>query len=142
MDLVPTFLGAHAVPAEWAADPDGYVDEVIGKMLPAVCGAGSPLRPAFFDVFCEEGAFSLEQTRRLLKAARQWGLGLKVHADEFSSLGGAGLAAELGAVSADHLACTPPRTMDAHGCGRRGGGAAAGNDLRAWADRTMPTRAP
>jgi imidazolonepropionase len=112
VELTPTFLGAHAVPSEWATDPDGYVDEIIGRMLPAVCGAESPLRPAFFDVFCEEGAFSLGQTRKLLTAAQALGLGLKVHADEFSSLGGAGLAAELGAVSADHLACTPAREVE------------------------------
>jgi imidazolonepropionase len=112
MDLVPTFMGAHALPTEWAGDADGYVDEIIGKMLPAVCGADSPLRPRFFDVFCEEGAFSLEQSRRLLVAARERGLGLKVHADEFTALGGASLAAELGAVSADHLACTPREEME------------------------------
>ena len=112
LELAPTFLGAHAVPAEWAADPDGYVGEIIGQMLPAVCGGESPLRPRFFDVFCEEGAFSLEQTRKLLTAAQALGLGLKVHVDEFSSLGGAGLAAELGAVSADHLACTPGSEME------------------------------
>jgi imidazolonepropionase len=111
MDLAPTFLGAHAVPTEWAADSDGYVDEIIGKMLPAVCGGESPLRPRFFDVFCEEGAFSLTQTRRMMIAAKALGLGLKVHADEFSTLGGAGLAAELCAVSADHLACTPVSEM-------------------------------
>jgi imidazolonepropionase len=112
MDLVTTFMGAHAVPAEWAADPDGYVDQIIGEMLPAVCGAEPPLRPRFFDVFCEEGAFSLRQTRNLLVAARHWGLGLKVHADEFTPLGGAGLAAELGAISADHLVCTPRRELE------------------------------
>jgi imidazolonepropionase len=112
MDLVPTFLGAHAVPTEWAADPDGYVDQIIGEMLPAVCRAEAPLRPRFFDVFCEDGAFSLRQARKLLVAAREWGLGLKVHADEFTLLGGAGLAAELGAVSADHLACTPRRDLE------------------------------
>ncbi len=106
MRLVPTFLGAHAIPAEYAGRADEYVDRVVEEMLPAAVAADAP--PAFCDVFCEEGAFSLAQSRRVLEAARALGLGLKIHADEFAALGGTRLAVELGAVSADHLVCTPP----------------------------------
>jgi imidazolonepropionase len=105
--LVPTFLGAHAIPTEYKDDPDGYVALVVEEMLPAVKSQVSKPQAQFCDVFCEEGAFSLAQTRRILKAARALGFGLKVHADEFKPLGGTALAVELGAVSADHLVCTP-----------------------------------
>ncbi len=105
--LVPTFLGAHAVPAEYRADADGYVDLVVDDMLPAVKAQEPELQPRFCDVFCEEGAFSLDQTRRILESARALGFGLKVHVDEFKPLGGTALAVELGATSADHLVCTP-----------------------------------
>ncbi|MDY7040035.1 MAG: imidazolonepropionase [Chloroflexota bacterium] len=124
LDLVPTFLGAHAVPTEYAGRSDEYVGQVIQEMLPQFAQPGQcvfhaervegreavKLRPrvAFCDVFCDEGAFSLEQARRVLEAAKAWGnLGLKIHADEFKPLGGTRLAVELGAISADHLVCTP-----------------------------------
>ncbi len=100
VDLVPTFLGAHAVPREYKEDPDRYVDLVIEEMLPAVVENNLA---RYCDVFCEEGVFSVEQSRRVLAAAKDMGLGLKIHADEIVPLGGAELAAELGAVSADHL---------------------------------------
>lgn len=100
VDLVSTFLGAHAIPEEYKDDPDGFVDLVIQEMLPAI----SPLGLArFCDVFCEEGVFSVEQTRRVLLEAKRLGFELKIHADEMVTLGGAELAAELGATSADHL---------------------------------------
>jgi imidazolonepropionase len=100
LSVVPTFLGAHAIPPEYAASPDGYVDLVVREMVPAV----SRLNLArFCDVFCERGVFSVEQARRVLEAARNAGLGLKLHADEVHATGGAGLAASLAAVSADHL---------------------------------------
>lgn len=108
--LVPTFLGAHAVPAEAKDDPDGYVDRVVEEMLPAAAAFPSP--PTFCDVFCDEGAFTLAQSRRILEAARALGMGLKIHADEFAPLGGTALAVELGAVSADHLVCTPPHEVE------------------------------
>lgn len=107
--LVPTFLGAHAVPEEFARDPDGYVDLVVEEMLPAVKSQSQKLK--FCDVFCDEGAFTLDQSRRVLEAARELGLGLKIHADEFRSLGGTALAVKMGAVSADHLVCTPPEEV-------------------------------
>ncbi len=100
LDLVPTFLGAHAVPKEYKGEPDRYLDLVIEEMLPLVV---EKKLARYCDVFCEEGVFSVEQSRRVLSAARDKGLGLKMHADEIVPLGGAELAAELGAVSADHL---------------------------------------
>jgi imidazolonepropionase len=117
LDLVPTFLGAHAVPPEFADDLDGYVDLVIEEMLPAVADWRSEHWPGvlFCDVFCEVGAFDLAQTRRILEAARAFGMKLKVHADEFESLGGARLAVELGAISADHVVVTPEEDIRALG---------------------------
>ena len=104
LDLVPTFLGAHAVPPERRGDPDAYVRDVCEAMLPAVA---RDRLAVFCDVFCEEGAFSLAQTRRILGVASRLGLGLKIHADQLSASGGARLAAELKAISADHLEHTP-----------------------------------
>ena len=116
--LVPTFLGAHAVPAEYKGRGDEYVELVIREMLPAIAQeasrepSASQGRTAFCDVFCEDGAFSLEQSRRILEAAKALGFGAKIHVDEFKPLGGTRLAVELGAVSADHLVCTPPDEIE------------------------------
>jgi imidazolonepropionase len=104
VDLVPTFLGAHAVPEEYKGRADEYVDLVVEEILPRVAKNALSL---FCDVFCDEGAFTLEQSQRVLEAARTLGFGLKIHADEFRPLGGTRLAVELGATSADHLVCTP-----------------------------------
>ncbi len=98
--LVPTYLGAHAVPPEHAGAPDRYVREIVGTTLPAVARAGLA---RFCDVFCEPGFFSVRQAERILRAAGALGLGLKVHADEFVRSGGAALASRLRAASADHL---------------------------------------
>ncbi|MGA9347403.1 MAG: imidazolonepropionase [Anaerolineae bacterium] len=108
VDLVPTFLGAHAIPEEYKGHADEYVDLVVEEMLPMI-KSQIPNRKLqiFCDVFCDEGAFTLEQSRRVLEASQALGLGLKIHADEFRPLGGAKLAVELGAISADHLVCTP-----------------------------------
>lgn len=100
LDIVPTFLGAHAVPGEFRDRPDAFVDNVVEEMLPAVCDQGIA---RFCDVFCEQGVFSVDQSRRILKAAQKAGLSVKLHADEVHDLGGAGLAAELRARSAEHL---------------------------------------
>lgn len=108
--LVATFLGAHAVPAEYAGQSDAYLDRVIDEMLPAM--AQQEPSPAFCDVFCEEGAFSFDQSQRLLQAAGELGFGLKIHVDEFQALGGTRLAVEVGATSADHLVCTPPDEIE------------------------------
>ncbi len=111
--IVPTFLGAHALPPEFAADPEGYVRLVIDEMLPAVLAWKEAEWPGdlFCDVFCEEGAFSLDQTRRILTAARAAGLKLKIHVDEFKALGGTRLGVEMGATSLDHLDVTPPEEI-------------------------------
>lgn len=113
IDLVPTFIGAHAIPAEYAGRADAFVDMVTDEMLGAVKAweekrqtKGPFLRLPFCDVFCDDGAFDAEQSRRILSRARALGFPLKIHADEFANLGGAALAAELGATSADHLMVT------------------------------------
>jgi imidazolonepropionase len=95
-----TFLGAHALPPEFADDADGYIDEVCGRMIPAVAEAG--LANAV-DAFCEGIGFSPDQTRRVFESARAHGLPVKLHAEQLSNLHGAALAAEFGALSADHL---------------------------------------
>lgn len=107
VDLVATFLGAHAIPQEYKGRSEKYVDMVIEEMLPQAAEEGA----CFCDVFCDEGAFTLDQSRRILEKAKELGLGLKIHADEFKPLGGAALAAELGATSADHLICTPEEEL-------------------------------
>ncbi len=104
IELVPTFLGAHAVPEEFrgrADATDAYVDHVVNEQLPAVARQGIARS---CDVFCENGVFSAEQSRRILIAARSAGLQLRLHADELAPSGGAELAAEMGCLSADHLA--------------------------------------
>ncbi len=98
VDVVATFLGAHAVPKEYKGRTDEYVDLIIKEMLPRFRDMAE-----FCDIFTEKNVFELEDSRRLLEAAREAGYKLKMHADEIVSLGGAELAADLGAVSADHL---------------------------------------
>lgn len=100
VDIVSTFMGAHAVPAEYKANSDDYVQYVIEEMLPKV--AEEELAE-FCDVFCEKGVFTVEQSERILEAGKKWGLIPKIHADEIESFGGAELAAKVGAISADHL---------------------------------------
>jgi imidazolonepropionase len=104
IEVVPTYLGAHAVPAEYRSRPGGteaYVRSILEEQLPGVAAQG---RARFADVFCEEGVFSADQSRRILTAAATYGMRPRLHADELAPSGGAELAAELGAVSADHLA--------------------------------------
>jgi len=98
--VVPTFMGAHEFPDEWRHDRDGYVDRVIDEMLPAVSREGLA---RYCDVFCEKDVFTVEQSRRILLAAREHGLEPKLHADELHAFGAAELAGELRARSADHL---------------------------------------
>jgi imidazolonepropionase len=109
-DIAVTFLGAHAVPKEYAGDSDKFTQELCSSFLPAVkqwWEAKAPHLPLpFVDVFCETGAFNLEQSRLILMSAKRLGFGLKIHADEFDNLGGASLAVDLGAASADHLVKT------------------------------------
>jgi imidazolonepropionase len=98
VDIVATFMGAHAVPED--ATTEEYVDRVVEEQLPAAAELGVA---EFCDVFCEEGVFTVEQSRRILEAGREHGLTPKIHAEEFTRLGSAQLAADIGAVSADHL---------------------------------------
>ena len=114
VDLVPTFLGAHSIPAEYKGRGEEFTNLVVEDMLPAVKarGYGTEDSPLFCDVFCEEGAFSVEQSRRILESAKGLGMKLKIHTDEFKSLGGTSLAVELGATSADHLACTTDEEIE------------------------------
>lgn len=118
VELAYTFLPAHAVPVEYRGRTEAYVQLILEEMLPAgarwMTEHGVRL---FCDVFCEEGVFDLQQTRHILERAKALGYGLKVHADEFAGLGGAALAVELGAVSADHLVATPEADIAALGRG-------------------------
>jgi imidazolonepropionase len=100
VEFVPTFLGAHAIPEDFQSVPNRYVSLVIDEMLPRIADEGLA---EFCDVFCERGYFDLEASRLVLSAARARGLGLRIHADQLTNFGGAELAAELGAVTADHL---------------------------------------
>lgn len=99
-ELVPTFMGAHEVPPEFRHDRHTYLNLVVEEMIPEVARRGLA---EFCDVFCERGVFDLQESERVLLAARRHGLKLKLHADEFTPLGGAELAGRLGATSADHL---------------------------------------
>jgi imidazolonepropionase len=113
VEVLPTWLGAHAVAPEFRARPDGteaYVRHLVDEQLPGVVAQG---RARFADVFCERGVFSPEQARRILKAAARLGLPPRLHADELAPSGGAELAAELGAMSADHLAAPSEAGIDA-----------------------------
>ncbi len=119
IDLVITFLGAHAIAPEYKDNPQGYADEVTHTMLPLLkewWSNHAPRRPLpFVDVFCENKAFDLEQSRQILTKAKELGFPLKIHADEFDNLGGASLAVELGAASADHLVKTSDADIAALG---------------------------
>lgn len=106
--VVPTFLGAHSVPPEYREKRAAYVDLVIEEMLPSFVGLAR-----FCDAFCEREAFSLEECRRILSRAQELGYGLKLHAEQLSPSGGARLAAELGATSADHLDFASDEDLDA-----------------------------
>jgi imidazolonepropionase len=115
LEMAPTYLGAHAIAPEFKDDPDGYTRFICRKGLPSTLewwkthAANRP--PPYVDAFCEKGAFDLEQSRAILSEAQRLGFPIKLHADEFENLGGASLAAELGAVSADHLVKTSPEDI-------------------------------
>jgi len=109
-EVVPTFLGAHEVPDEYRDRRGAYVDLVIDEMIPAVAAAGLA---RFCDVFCDRGVFTIEESRRILLAGKAHGLLPKLHADELADVGAASLAAEVGAVSADHLLHASDDGLDA-----------------------------
>jgi imidazolonepropionase len=119
LELAPTFLGAHAIPAEYYGRAEDYTRLVCDEMLPGVLSwwkDNAPSKPLpFVDVFCEKGAFTLDQTRQILNAAKALGFPLKAHVDEFENLGGAALACRLGAVSVDHAVKTSPDEIRALG---------------------------
>ncbi|WP_153730485.1 imidazolonepropionase [Sporosarcina obsidiansis] len=100
VEIIPTFMGAHAVPKEYKGNEDAFVDLVINEMLPVVA---EEQLAVFNDVFCEKDVFTPEQSERILEAGKQYGLTPKIHADEIASYGGAELAAKVGAISAEHL---------------------------------------
>lgn len=117
IDLVPTFMPAHAVPPEFNGRSEAYITWVVDEMIPAAAQwykdshFAENGRSLFCDVFCEQNAFTLEQSRRVLEAGLAHGLPAKIHADEFTSLGGVGLAVDLAATSVDHLDATTPEDM-------------------------------
>jgi len=117
LEIVPTWLGAHAIAPEYKDDPYGYARLICTRMLPELrtwWDKNVPDKPLpFVDVFCETGAFTLAQSRMILTSAAILGFPLKIHADEFDNLGGASLAAELKAASADHLVKTSPEDIHA-----------------------------
>jgi imidazolonepropionase len=100
IEIVSTYLGAHVIPPEHAKDPDAYIDWMAREMMPRI---RRQKLASFADVYCDQGAFTIEQTRRYLSAAREIGFQLKIHAEQFSHTGAARLAVELEATSADHL---------------------------------------
>jgi imidazolonepropionase len=110
VEIVPTFMGAHEIPPEYAGRKEDYVRLVVEEMIPAV---GEKKLAVFCDVFCEKGVFSIDDSRRILEAAKRWKMLPKIHADELTSLGGAELAAEIGAISADHLLFASEKGMEA-----------------------------
>lgn len=109
IDIVPTFLGAHAVPQSYKENVDGFVDVLVNEMIPEV---SRRKLAKFCDVFCEEGVFDVEQSKRILLAGKEHGLIPKIHADEIEPLGGAELASEIGCIAADHLVSASERGMD------------------------------
>lgn len=110
LEMVPTFLGAHDIPADYRLRRDDYIQLILGKMLPEI---SQRKLAEFCDVFCEKGVFTIEETRRILKAADSYGLKARIHADELHAFGAAELAAEVGAMTADHLVKTSDKGIQA-----------------------------
>lgn len=110
LDILCTFLGAHEYPDEYREDHEGYIELVINRMLPQVAREGLA---EFCDVFCEEGVFSVSESRKVLEAAKFLGLGIRLHAEEFRPIGGVQLAVRLGALSADHLTAITAEGIEA-----------------------------
>ena len=109
IDLIPTFLGAHEIPDEYRDKRERYIDIIINEMIPLVVQENLA---QYCDIFCEQHVYNIEESRKILSAAKEWGLKLKIHADQLTSYGGSELAAELGAVSADHLDHITPEAME------------------------------
>lgn len=109
MDVVSTFLGAHAIPPEYKGNPDEYINYLCDVVLPEVKRQNLA---EFCDVFCEDAVFDVEQSKKMLLCAQKHGMGCKIHADEIEAIGGAVLAGELGAISAEHLIATNEQGID------------------------------
>ncbi|HLR34734.1 MAG TPA: imidazolonepropionase [Tissierellales bacterium] len=109
VDIVSTFMGAHAIPEQYEDNPDKFVDIIINEMIPEVEKKGLA---KFCDVFCEEGVFTLEQSKKILLAGREHGMEPRIHADEIKPLGGAELSAEIGCITADHLVAASEKGME------------------------------
>lgn len=114
VDVVSTFMGAHAIPAEYKGRTNDFVDIIIRDMLPTVASVGLA---EFCDIFCEEGVFDVEQSRRVLLEGKRYGLIPKIHADEIVALGGSELAQEVGAISAEHLVMTTDQGLSSLAAG-------------------------
>lgn len=110
IDIFSTFLGAHEVPPEFKDNKEDYIELIIQRMIPEVTENNLA---EFFDIFCEEGVYSIDETRRMVRAAKKAGLKIRVHADEFTTLGGAELAVEEGAISTEHLIAISDKGIDA-----------------------------
>jgi len=110
LDIVPTFMGAHAIPPEAKKNRNEFIEYIVEDMTPAVAETGLA---EFCDVFCEQGVFTVDESRRILLGASESGMKLKIHADELASSGGTRLGAELGVVSADHLLCSSREDLSA-----------------------------
>lgn len=137
VDLYPTFLGAHEVPDEYRDHHKEYVELVINEMIPAVAAKKLAL---FCDVFCEDGVFTVEESRAILTAARKAGMQLKLHADELKSTGGAELAAEMGAISADHLMFISDKGIEMLAASQTAAVLLPGTSFALGLDKTAPAR--
>ena len=114
MDVVPTFMGAHAIPPEYEGRGDEYIEMLCSEVIPEVRKRGLA---EFCDVFCEDSVFNAEQSRKYMEKAREYGFELKIHADEIEDIGGSRLAGELEAVSAEHLIAAGESGMDSMAAG-------------------------
>ena len=114
MDVVPTFMGAHAIPPEYEGRGDEYIEMLCSEVIPEVRKRGLA---EFCDVFCEDSVFNVEQSRKYMEKAREYGFELKIHADEIEDIGGSRLAGELEAVSAEHLIAAGESGMDSMAAG-------------------------
>jgi imidazolonepropionase len=137
VDLYPTFLGAHEVPDEYRDQHAAYVELVIKEMIPAVAAGKLAV---FCDVFCEDGVFTVEESRAILAAARAAGMQLKLHADELKSTGGAELAVEMGAVSADHLMFISDKGIEMLAASHTAAVLLPGTSFALGLDQTAPAR--
>lgn len=137
IDIISTFMGAHAIPEKYAKRPDDFVDIIIDKMLPEIADKTDA---KFNDVFCEEGVFSIDQSRKILLAGKKNGLIPKIHADEIVALGGAELAAELRCISAEHLMAASDKGIEEMASAGVIGVLLPGTSFNLQSENTAPAR--